>query len=167
MSAAFRASTRADVRTSETTRPTTGRSTISDTARTWRCDTMQKGSSGPTDLENSNVPQLESPAWVSQREAAREMNVAVLRIGLLIANEHLAAKEDLERNMGVTGISLDAERRWWQETLRLSAGDVAYATASTGSSAASGRIALSGGHVRPDPPLSGSLWSAETEALPA
>lgn len=85
---------------------------------------MQKGSSGPTDLENSNVPQLESPAWVSQREAAREMNVAVLRIGLLIANEHLEAKEDLERNMGVTRISLDAERRWWQETLRLSAGYV-------------------------------------------
>ena len=77
---------------------------------------MQKGSSGPTDLENSNVPQLESPAWVSQREAARELNVAVLRIGLLTANEHLEAKEDLERNMGVTRISLDAERRWWQET---------------------------------------------------
>ena len=63
-------------------------------------------------LENSNVPQLESPAWVSQREAARELNVAVLRIGLLIANEHLEAAEDLERNMGVTRISLDAERRW-------------------------------------------------------
>jgi len=118
-------------------------------------------------LENCNVPQLEAPAWVSQREAARELNVAVLRIGLLIANEHLEAAEDLERNMGVTRISLDAERRWWQETLRLSAGYVPYATASTGSSEASGRIALSGGHVRPDPPLSGSLWSAETEALPA
>jgi len=59
---------------------------------------------------------LEAPDWVSQREAARELNVAVLRIGLLIANEHLAAKEDLERNMGVTGISLDAEHRWRQET---------------------------------------------------
>ena len=67
-------------------------------------------------LENSNVPQLESPAWVSQREAARERNVAVLCIGLLIAKEHLAANEYLERNMGVTGISLDAERRWRQET---------------------------------------------------
>ena len=53
---------------------------------------------------------------MSQREAARELNVAVLRIGLLIANEHLEAAEDLERNMGVTRISLDAERRWRQET---------------------------------------------------
>lgn len=67
-------------------------------------------------LENSNVPQLESPAWVSQREAARELNIAVLRVGLLIANEHLQPAEDRERNMGVTRISLDAERRWRRET---------------------------------------------------
>ena len=67
-------------------------------------------------LENSNVPQVDSPAWVSQREAARELNVAVSRIGLLIANEHLEPAEDRERNMGVTRISLDAECRWRRET---------------------------------------------------
>ena len=64
----------------------------------------------------SNVPQMESPAWVSQRQAARELSVSVLRIGLLMANEHLEPAEDSERNMGVTRISLDAERRWRRET---------------------------------------------------
>lgn len=67
-------------------------------------------------LKNTNVPQVGSPAWVSQREAARRLNVSVLRVGLLIANEHLEPAEDGERNMGVTLISLAAERRWRRET---------------------------------------------------
>ena len=53
-------------------------------------------------LATGNVLRLAAPMWVSQREAARELNVSVLRVGLLLANEHLEPAEDSERNMGVT-----------------------------------------------------------------
>jgi hypothetical protein len=53
---------------------------------------------------------------VGQYEAAQELNVTVLRVGLLIANQHLDGAEDLERNMGVTRVSLDAELRSRRET---------------------------------------------------
>lgn len=53
----------------------------------------------------------ERPDWVSQHDAARELRIAVFRVGVLISNRHLVAAENAAREMGVTRASLDAERR--------------------------------------------------------
>jgi hypothetical protein len=59
---------------------------------------------------------LEAPEWVSQETAANELDVNLLRIGLLIANDHLEAAETTARLMGVSRDSLDAEKHWRQSS---------------------------------------------------
>ncbi|MFE3637765.1 DNA-binding protein [Streptomyces cellostaticus] len=55
---------------------------------------------------------VEDDAWLSQPEAARQLGVAVCRIGVLIACGHLSPAENPAGNAGVTVISVQAEKRW-------------------------------------------------------
>jgi len=50
--------------------------------------------------------------WVSQYQAAKELDVHIFRIGVLITNDHLVPAENDAREMGVTRGSLEAEKTW-------------------------------------------------------
>ncbi|MHA6759941.1 DNA-binding protein [Streptacidiphilus sp. PAMC 29251] len=53
-------------------------------------------------------------AWLSQPAAAAELGIAVIRIGVLIACEHLTPAENQAGHAGVTRVSVAAEHHWRQ-----------------------------------------------------
>ncbi|MFE3329908.1 DNA-binding protein [Streptomyces sp. NPDC059176] len=55
---------------------------------------------------------VEDDAWLSQPEAARQLGIAVFRIGVLIACGHLSPAENPAGNAGVTITSVQAEKTW-------------------------------------------------------
>jgi hypothetical protein len=55
---------------------------------------------------------LPEPEWVSQEDAAKQLRVNILRVGVLISNEHLDAAETVTGAMGVTEASLTREAEW-------------------------------------------------------
>jgi len=58
------------------------------------------------------VPRVEDSAWLSQPEAARQLGVALIRIGALIACGHLTPAENPAGRAGVTITSVQAEQTW-------------------------------------------------------
>ena len=56
--------------------------------------------------------QYEPPEWVSQKQAANELNIHWFHVALLIVNQHLVPAETSTREMGVTRSSLDQELEW-------------------------------------------------------
>lgn len=56
--------------------------------------------------------------WISQVAAARELGVSRLRVGILVANDHLSAAKDSYNRPGVTVDSVASEKRW-RETASL------------------------------------------------
>ncbi|MFE4959208.1 DNA-binding protein [Streptomyces sp. NPDC056653] len=58
------------------------------------------------------VPQLAHDAWLSQPEAARQLGIALFRIGALIACGHLAPAKNSAGRAGVTIISVQAGKTW-------------------------------------------------------
>lgn len=58
------------------------------------------------------VPQVTDDAWLSQSEAARQLGIALFRIGALIASGHLAPAENAAGKAGVTITSVQAEKTW-------------------------------------------------------
>lgn len=64
-------------------------------------------------------------AWLSQAEAARQLGIALFRVGALIACGHLVAAEDSAGCAGVTLTSVQVEKTWREsatyraKTLRL------------------------------------------------
>ncbi|MFF3968075.1 DNA-binding protein [Streptomyces griseorubiginosus] len=55
---------------------------------------------------------VEDDAWMSQPEAARHLGIALIRVGMLIANGHLAPAENPTGQAGVTTTSVQAEKTW-------------------------------------------------------
>lgn len=64
------------------------------------------------------VPQVPDAAWLSQPEAARQLGIALFRIGVLIACDHLAPAENSTGRAGVTIISVEAEKTWRDNATR-------------------------------------------------
>ncbi|MFG2409558.1 DNA-binding protein [Streptomyces brevispora] len=58
------------------------------------------------------VPQVADDVWLSQPEAARQLGIALFRIGALIACGHLAPAENSAGRAGVTITSMQAEKTW-------------------------------------------------------
>ncbi|MFE9859886.1 DNA-binding protein [Streptomyces sp. NPDC005780] len=58
------------------------------------------------------VPQVPDDTWLSQPEAARQLGIALFRIGVLIACDHLAPAENSAGRAGVTITSVEAEKTW-------------------------------------------------------
>lgn len=58
------------------------------------------------------IPQVADDVWLSQPEAARQLGIAVFRIGALIACGHLAPAENPAGKAGVTITSVEAEKTW-------------------------------------------------------
>lgn len=57
--------------------------------------------------------------WLSQPDAASRLGIAVIRIGVLIACEHLVPVQNSAGHAGVTRSSVEAEHHWRQNaTLR-------------------------------------------------
>ncbi|WUW26423.1 DNA-binding protein [Streptomyces sp. NBC_01463] len=56
------------------------------------------------------VPRVADDAWLSQPEAARQLDIALFRIGALIACGHLAPAENSAGRAGVTITSVHAEK---------------------------------------------------------
>ncbi|MEU5825423.1 DNA-binding protein [Streptomyces sp. NPDC047803] len=57
------------------------------------------------------VPRVDD-AWLSQPEAARQLGIALFRVGALIACGHLAPAENSAGSAGVTITSVQAEKTW-------------------------------------------------------
>jgi hypothetical protein len=55
---------------------------------------------------------VEDDAWMSQPEAARYLGIALARVGMLLANGHLAPAENPAGRAGVTTASVEAEKTW-------------------------------------------------------
>ncbi|MEU6807731.1 DNA-binding protein [Streptomyces sp. NPDC046831] len=55
---------------------------------------------------------VEDDAWMSQPEAARHLGIALISVGMLIANGHLTAAENPIGQAGVTTTSVQAEKTW-------------------------------------------------------
>ncbi|THA90022.1 DNA-binding protein [Streptomyces sp. LRa12] len=55
---------------------------------------------------------VKDDAWMSQPEAAHYLGIALLRVGMLIANAHLTPAEDPAGRAGVTTVSVEAEKTW-------------------------------------------------------
>lgn len=49
---------------------------------------------------------------MSQPEAARHLGIALVRVGMLIANGHLTPAENPAGRAGVTAASVEAEKTW-------------------------------------------------------
>ncbi|MGW6209242.1 DNA-binding protein [Streptomyces sp. NPDC055089] len=64
------------------------------------------------------VPQVPDDAWLSQPEAARQLGIALFRIGVLIACGHLAPAENPAGRAGVTITSVEAEKTWRESATR-------------------------------------------------
>ncbi|MFE3328797.1 DNA-binding protein [Streptomyces sp. NPDC059176] len=68
---------------------------------------------------------MDDAEWLSQHDAARQLGVAVIRIGALVACGHLAAAENRAGQAGVTITSVQAEKGWretastWAKFVRL------------------------------------------------
>ncbi|MFH9554674.1 DNA-binding protein [Streptomyces sp. NPDC017435] len=58
------------------------------------------------------VPQVADDVWLSQPKAARQLGIALFRIGALIACGHLAPAENSAGRAGVTITSVQAEKTW-------------------------------------------------------
>lgn len=58
------------------------------------------------------VPLVTDDVWLSQPEAARQLGIALFRIGALIACGHLAPAENAAGRAGVTISSVQAENAW-------------------------------------------------------
>jgi hypothetical protein len=58
------------------------------------------------------VDRVEDDLWMSQPEAARQLGIALIRIGALIANGHLTPVENPVGRAGVSIASVQAERIW-------------------------------------------------------
>jgi hypothetical protein len=61
------------------------------------------------------VPRVSDEEWISQHGAARRLDVAVARIGLLIAHDRLTPVENAAGEAGVTVRSVE-ELIHWRET---------------------------------------------------
>jgi hypothetical protein len=57
--------------------------------------------------------------WMNQFDAASALGVSVLRIGSLIANEHLVAAENTGGTAGVTRASVELEQSWRSSSTKL------------------------------------------------
>ncbi|MGW1563300.1 DNA-binding protein [Streptomyces sp. NPDC002144] len=55
---------------------------------------------------------VEDHAWMSQQEAARHLGIALIRVGMLIANGHLTPAHNPNGHAGVTTTSVQAEKTW-------------------------------------------------------
>ncbi|MGQ4328618.1 DNA-binding protein [Streptomyces hayashii] len=55
---------------------------------------------------------VEDDAWLSQPEAARQLGLALPRVGMLIANGRLVPAENPAGRAGVTTSSVEAEKIW-------------------------------------------------------
>ncbi|WP_326662606.1 DNA-binding protein [Streptomyces sp. NBC_00385] len=64
------------------------------------------------------VPRVPDDALLSQPEAARQLGIALFRIGVLIACDHLVPAETSAGKAGVTIISVEAERTWRESATR-------------------------------------------------
>jgi hypothetical protein len=62
---------------------------------------------------------LNPPEWVSQHEAAKDLGIRLVRIGVLISNDHLEPAENTQCEMGVSRNSLEVEKRWRNEAPRI------------------------------------------------
>lgn len=58
------------------------------------------------------VARVRDDAWLPQHEAARQLDIAVFRVGVLIACGHLVPAENASRSAGVTITSVQAEKTW-------------------------------------------------------
>ncbi|MYS34276.1 hypothetical protein K388_06514 [Streptomyces sp. KhCrAH-43] len=58
------------------------------------------------------VPRVADDAWLSQPEAARQLGIALFRVGALIACGHFAPAENSAGSAGVTITSVQAEKTW-------------------------------------------------------
>ena len=58
---------------------------------------------------------LDPPEWVSQPDAAGKLQIAVFRVGFLLAHEHLQAAVTAWDEPGASAASLDEELRWRRE----------------------------------------------------
>lgn len=64
----------------------------------------------------ANAPaEVDPGSWVSQPAAAERLGVSMVRIAVLIANEHLSPATDPNGEQGVTAASLETEARWRDE----------------------------------------------------
>ncbi|MFJ7948949.1 DNA-binding protein [Streptomyces sp. NPDC096354] len=58
------------------------------------------------------VARVGDDAWLPQHEAARQLDIAVHRVGVLIACGHLVPAENAAGSGGVTLASVQAEKTW-------------------------------------------------------
>ncbi|MFE9820486.1 DNA-binding protein [Streptomyces sp. NBC_00236] len=58
------------------------------------------------------APQVPDDTWLSQPEAARQLGIALFRIGVLIACGHLAPAVNSAGRAGVTIAGVEAEKSW-------------------------------------------------------
>ncbi|WP_326844288.1 DNA-binding protein [Streptomyces sp. NBC_01281] len=58
------------------------------------------------------VPWIPDDAWLSQPQAARQLGIALFRIGALIACGHLTPSENSAGRAGVTITSVQVEKTW-------------------------------------------------------
>lgn len=71
----------------------------------------KKGYPGVMHVRRAVVAAQESE-WISQFDAAATLGVPVLRVGVLIANDHLVAAENEQGQAGVTRDSVERELAW-------------------------------------------------------
>jgi hypothetical protein len=60
----------------------------------------------------AKTDRVEDGVWMSQPEAAHYLGIALIRIGVLIANDHLAPAENPLGQSGVTTASVETEKMW-------------------------------------------------------
>jgi hypothetical protein len=63
------------------------------------------------------VARVQDNEWLSQPEAARQLGIALIRVGSLIACGHLAPAENPAGRAGVTLTSVQAEQTWRQNAI--------------------------------------------------
>jgi hypothetical protein len=73
---------------------------------------MRKHDMGRGSYPHYYAKKVPDDEWISQAAAARELGVSRLRVGLLIANDHLSAAEDSANRSGVSISSVAVEKRW-------------------------------------------------------
>lgn len=56
--------------------------------------------------------QVEDTEWVSQYDAAKELNLSMFRLAFVLANDHLDPVENPKKEQGVTRKSLAVEKQW-------------------------------------------------------
>jgi hypothetical protein len=59
-----------------------------------------------------NIHEVSDEEWVSQRDAARELNISIWRVAFLLWHGHLEPCENSAKKAGVTRSSLIEEKKW-------------------------------------------------------